>query len=455
MAKYRAYPEYKDAAVEWLDTIPSHWTTAPIKYMALGKESLFLDGDWIESKDISGDEIRYITTGNVGEGIYKEQGAGFISTEKFVELNCTEVFPGDILMSRLNAPIGRSCIVPDLQTRIVTSVDNVIFRPDGGYVKEFLVYLFSCADYFAHTANLARGATMQRISRGLLGNVRVIVPTFAEQTAIANFLDHETAKIDTLIEQQQQLIQLLKEKRQAVISHAVTKGLSSLNGGPNAAMKDCGVEWLGEVPAHWKVAGFKKYLESIVDYRGKTPEKVESGVFLVTARNIKNGIIDYSNSQEFVAESEYQEIMRRGVPEIGDVLFTTEAPLGEVAQIDNTGIALAQRIIKFRGMKDILDNTYLKFFINSLSFQQGLMTYATGSTALGIKSDRLGCLTQLLPPLSEQNEIVDFIKFQSDKMDGIINEAKNAILLMQERRTALISAAVTGKIDVRNWQAPQ
>ncbi|MCE7574154.1 hypothetical protein ACTFQF_07520 [Aliivibrio fischeri] len=111
--KYAAYPEYKDSGVEWLDEIPNHWTTAPIKYLALDNDTLFLDGDWIESKDISDNGIRYITTGNVGEGVYKEQGSGFITEETFQKLNCTEVFEGDILISRLNNPIGRACLVPN------------------------------------------------------------------------------------------------------------------------------------------------------------------------------------------------------------------------------------------------------------------------------------------------------------------------------------------------------
>jgi len=130
-----AYSDYRHSEVEWLDKVPVHWRNVPIKHMALAKESLFLDGDWIESKDISGDEIRYITTGNVGEGSYKEQGLGFISEEKFKQLDCTEVYEGDILISRLNAPIGRSCVVPNLQSKVVTSVDNVIFRPDEKYYK--------------------------------------------------------------------------------------------------------------------------------------------------------------------------------------------------------------------------------------------------------------------------------------------------------------------------------
>src|SRR5690606_34485236 len=138
-AKYQAYAEYKDSGVEWLEVIPSHWTSIAIKFLALDKNSLFLDGDWIESKDISNSGIRYITTGNVGTGFYKEQGSGFITQSTFEQLSCSDVYAADILISRLNLPIRRACIVPDLNSRIVTSVDNVIFRPDEEYHPRFLV----------------------------------------------------------------------------------------------------------------------------------------------------------------------------------------------------------------------------------------------------------------------------------------------------------------------------
>lgn len=207
--------------------------------------------------------------------------------------------------------------------------------------------------------------------------------------------------------------------------------------------KDSGVRWLGAVPSHWIIAGFKKYLESTVDYRGKTPEKMDEGVFLVTARNIKNGIIDYSLSQEYVAFKDYDEIMSRGIPVLGDVLFTTEAPLGEVAQIDNVNIALAQRIIKFRGKKDILDNTYLKYFILSQEFQDSLMTFATGSTALGIKAERIGYLQQCIPPIHEQTQIANFLDHETAKIDYLIEKQQQLIELLKEKRQAVISHAVT------------
>jgi type I restriction enzyme S subunit len=294
---------------------------------------------------------------------------------------------------------------------------------------------------------LATGNVLKILNTDRLGALGVVKVPEEEQRTIAAFLDHETARIDRLIEKQQRLIELLKEKRQAVISHAVTKGLD-----PDVPMKDSGVEWLGQVPAHWLVAGFKKYLALIVDYRGKTPNKTESGVFLVTARNIKNGIVDYSLSQEFISEDEYEEVMRRGKPEVGDVLFTTEAPLGEVAQVDDVSVALAQRIIKFRGQPEVLNNAFLKYFIQSEAFQQGLKTYATGSTALGIKAERLVYLKQLVPPWKEQLRIVEMIEAQMLRIGQVEKSAQQAIALMKERRTALISAAVTGKIDVRNWQ---
>ncbi|HFL2859577.1 TPA: restriction endonuclease subunit S, partial [Pseudomonas aeruginosa] len=326
---FPCYPKYRASGVEWLDQVPDHWSSVPIKYMALERNSLFLDGDWIESKDISSDGIRYITTGNVGEGAYKEQGAGFISEETFHALRCTEVYEGDVLVSRLNNPIGRACVVPNLGGRVVTSVDNVIFRPDLKFYKKFIVYLFSSEEYFKHTSNLARGATMQRISRGLLGNIRVVTPSLEEQTQIARFLDHETARIDALIEEQQRLIELLKEKRQAVISHAVTKGLD-----PTVPMKDSGVEWLGEVPAHWEVRSISSISKKITNgYVGPTRDILvdEPGVRYLQSLHIKSNKIKFEVPY-FVSE-QWSAEHAKSILASGDVLIVQTGDIGQVAVV--------------------------------------------------------------------------------------------------------------------------
>ena len=237
------YERYKDSGIEWIGEIPEGWEVKKIKYLATEEFSLFTDGDWIESKDIVFDEnqIRYITTGNIGEGKYKEQGHTYITDEKFTELNCTEIFPGDLLISRLNPPVGRSCILPDLESRVVTSVDNVVLRPNKIFKKKFLMYAMSNCRYFEHTSLIARGATMQRISRGLLGNVPLTIASdIEEQTAIANYLDRKTAEIDELITQKERLIELYEEEKSAIINQAVTKGID-----PDVRLKDAVLTGLG------------------------------------------------------------------------------------------------------------------------------------------------------------------------------------------------------------------
>ncbi|WP_425059179.1 hypothetical protein SCACP_38540 [Sporomusa carbonis] len=214
-------------------------------------------------------------------------------------------------------------------------------------------------------------------------------------------------------------------------------------------MKDSGVEWLGEVPEHWDVVPLLKKISSIVDYRGRTPQKVEDGIFLLTARNIGKGKIDYECAQEYTTEADYREIVKRGKPVVGHVVFTTEAPLGHVANLDRDDIAIAQRVIKFDGLAKTLDNTFLKYFILSSFFQAQLYSYATGSTALGIKVEKLVYLRLVLPPYSEQQIIVRYLEEQVRNITRIIDAVRSSIDILRERRSALITAAVTGQIDVR------
>ena len=211
--------------------------------------------------------------------------------------------------------------------------------------------------------------------------------------------------------------------------------------------EESGVEWIGEIPKDWNAVPLTKYLESIIDYRGRTPEKTENGRFLVTAKNIRNSQIDYEISQEFTSENEYKKIMTRGIPQIGDVLFTTEAPLGEVANVDDVSIALAQRIIKFRPKPDLLNPYFLKYWLLSYSFQSDLQRYATGSTAQGIKASKLCLLKLNLPPLKEQIQIVKFLDWKTERIDELIRIKERQIELLQEQRTALINQVVTKGLD--------
>jgi type I restriction enzyme S subunit len=229
-----------------------------------------------------------------------------------------------------------------------------------------------------------------------------------------------------------------------VISHAVTKGLD-----PNAPTKDSGMEWPASVPAHWEILPLARVVSQFVDYRGKTPTKIDDGVPLVTATQIKEGRIDHSLDPVFISEEEYAERMTRGFPEKGDVLVTTEAPLGETAQIEDERVALGQRIILMKPNKSKITADYLFTHFRSQFGLNELWKRASGSTASGIRADRLRASAVLVPPLDEQSAIVSWITERVSHLPPIERAIQQQIELLQERRRALISAAVTGKIDVR------
>lgn len=207
-------------------------------------------------------------------------------------------------------------------------------------------------------------------------------------------------------------------------------------------MKDSGVEWIGEIPKDWEIVPLTKQLDSIVDYRGKTPEKTEEGTFLVTAKNIKDGKICYELSKEYVREADYEEIMHRGIPQIGDVLFTTEAPLGQVANVDRTDIALAQRIIKFRALSTV-NNYYLKYWMLNEGFQQFLHSLSTGSTATGLKSSKLFLLPLVSPNIEQQNKIVGYLDAKCSKIDEVIEKQQAIIEKLKEYKLSVIIETVT------------
>lgn len=438
---FYAYPTYKDSGDEWIGAIPDHWSASALKRVfkieggsTPKSDEINWDGDiaWVTPADLSGLSSLFL-------GATKRT----ITSQGLASCGTTLLPVGSLILST-RAPIG------SLAISLISMCTNQGCKglvPNASASSAYFAYVLLTAK--SELNNHGRGSTFLEISGDELGRFSVPTPPFEEQIQIVCFLDHETARIDALIEEQQRLIDLLKEKRGAVISHAVTKGVD-----PAVPMKDSGVEWLGEVPVHWEIGGLTRFIGPVVDYRGRTPTKVDDGIFLITARNIRNGRIDYDASEEYADPESAESLLARGRPEIGDLLFTMEAPLGQVALIDRTDIALAQRIVKFRGEPSVMRNHYLMFWFMSKNCQARLETLATGSTALGIKSSKLGMIECLAPTLNEQDAIISHVQRESERNDALVYEAENVIGLLQERRSALISAAVTGKIDVRGWQPP-
>ena len=213
----------KDSGVEWIGEIPEDWNICKIKYVADSDvENSFIDGDWIESGDISPEGIKYFTTGNVGDGNFKYQGNGYITEETFTKLNCKFAFGGDFIISRLNQPYGRSCIIPNGIDKCVLAVDIVILRPKTEFEKRYLCYTTQCPNYQQAVGDKSRGTAMKRISRNNLGNIFLIKPPHNIQCQIADYLDKKCSEIDTLAKIKQKKIDMLNEYKKSLIYEYVT-----------------------------------------------------------------------------------------------------------------------------------------------------------------------------------------------------------------------------------------
>ena len=356
----------------------------------------------------------------------------------------TYLTDGDLCIAKITPCFenGKGALAEGLTNSVGFGTTELhVVRPGPKIDPRFLFYVSIADDFRKLGESEMYGAGGQkRIDENFIKDWMVPLPPLDTQRRIARFLDEKTARIDALIEKKRALLDRLVEKRQALITRAVTKGLN-----PDAPMKPSGIDWLGDIPAHWEIRGFTKCTNRI-DYRGATPEKSRSGVFLVTAKNIKNGQIDYEVSKEYIPEETFEFVMRRGRPKLGEILFTTEAPLGEIARVDRTDIALAQRIIKFSTSLEYLTNDYLAHWMCSSAFRADIVSRATGSTALGIKASKIVELRCLLPPIHEQVEISELLDHDVATRNVVTKEIQTTIERLTEYRGALITAAVTGLI---------
>jgi type I restriction enzyme S subunit len=440
------YAEYKDSGVEWLGEVPANWEVTRLKFIAHVQTGIAKGKDNVGRETVA---VPYLRVANVQDGHLDLSDVATIEIP-VADLPRYQLRSGDVLMNEGGDfdKLGRGHIWDGSIEPCIHQNHVFAVRPFGVSPEWLNLFTGAIQAQFYFMSRSKQSTNLASISSTNVMELPLVAPPRSERELISKFLGAETAKIDALVEGQQRLVELLKEKRQAVISQAVTKGLDL-----NVQMKDSGVEWLGRVPEHWELGGLTRFIGPVVDYRGRTPTKVDDGVFLVTARNIRNGKIDYEASEEYVEPESAESLLERGRPEIGDLLFTMEAPLGQVALIDRTDIALAQRIVKFRGRPGVLHSSFLLYWLMSDPCQARLTTLATGSTALGIKASKLGMIECLVPPVDEQVTICQSLERDLGILEALVEQAEAASSLLAERRIALISAAVTGKIDVRGFVA--
>jgi type I restriction enzyme, S subunit len=445
--KYRAYVEYKSAESKWMDILPAHWKRAPIKYLVAIR---ITDGPH-ETPEFVDEGIPFLSAEAVKNyklDFTKKRGCITRSLHEIYSKKCLPQID-DVFMVKSGNTTGAIAIVETNDEFNIWSPLALIRANKKKLLPRFVFYSM-CADYFKTSVELSWSqGTQPNIGMGVIENLHVPLAPVEEQRNIINFLDHETAKIDTLIEKQQQLIKLLKEKRQAVISHAVTKGLN-----PNVPMRDSGVEWLGVVPAHWECCSLK-HRARVVDCKHITAEFFDEGIPLASISEVKEWFINLQTAK-LTSEKYYFDLIGGGrKPQPGDIIYSRNATVGEAALVaeDTPTFAMGQDVCLIRLDEDVLPEYVLHVLKSKVVIQQ-LDLAMVGSTFKRINVDDIRNFSLALPPYEEQVEIVDQLKRVLWKHDALVTKAQSAIELMQERRTALISAAVTGKIEVRDWQAP-
>lgn len=442
MAKYKAYPEYKDSGVEFLGLVPNEWSVKSLKNIVV-----IVNGSTPKSgvEEYWDGNINWITPTDLSQksGVYLNDSQRKI-TNKGLDSCGTSLVPENTVILSTRAPIG-SLAIAGTQSCTNQGCKSLVVRNKESSL--FLYYYLSIST--SSLNNLGRGSTFLELSTEDLASFKVPMPNVGIGTVVS-FLDHETAKIDNLIEKQQQLIELLKEKRQAVISHAVTKGLN-----PDVPMKDSGIEWLGDVPAHWDICFLKFKCYTITDGAHISPDTNEGKHYFVSIKDIKKGIIDFNNSL-LTSSASYKYLVETGCkPFSGDILFSKDGTIGQTAIVsDEVDFVVASSLIIIRPDNEKVLPSFMDLLLQSSLVKEQVESFVKGAALRRLSIQNLEKVFGVFPTMSEQQKISDYINAQLNRLDVLESKAIVQIQLLQERRTALISASVTGKIDVRDWVAP-
>lgn len=446
------YPEYKDSGVEWLGEVPAHWPLMRFKWQIDRNDG----GVWGDDPDGEDDIIVLRSTEQTVDGNWRlDDPASRKLTE--AEKRSSILQEGDLLVTKSSGSalhIGKTTLVTHDVAALDCCYSNFMqrIRTKAGFNPRLAWYVMNneiARVQFDLASNSTTG--LANLNGTIIGELVLTVPSVEEQSAITDFLDHETAKIDALVAVQEKLIALLKEKRQAVISHAVTKGLN-----PDAPMRDSGIEWLDAVPVHWEVSRlkFNARIQTGVAKGKDNAGKETITVPYLRVANVQDGYLDLDDIATIEIPAEDLE---RYTLQSGDVLMNEGGDFdklgrghvwrGEVEPCIHQNHVFAVR-------PTALSSEFLSWISSSDYAQFYFMGRSKQSTNLAsISSSNIMELPVVLPPREEQEALHAHLSEETGRLDELVREAERAIALLKERRAALISAAVTGKIDVRGFVA--
>lgn len=432
----KGYGSYQPSPIAWAPRLPAHWRVRRAK-------TLF---ERVKRPVDPGAEV--VTCFRDGTVTLRKKRRLTGYTEAIFELGYQGIRRGDLVIHAMDAFAG-AVGVSDSDGK--ASPVYVACVPRDESLPSYYALIVRQMALSQWILALAKGIRERSTDFrfDVFGTQIVPVPPLEEQAAIVRFIDHANRRIDQFIRSKKKLIALLNEQKQAIIHRAVTRGLD-----PNVKLKDTGVPWLGEIPAHWELRRAKQLCSSIVDCKNRTPDRVDGGQYtVVRTTNIRGGEFSFRGSYP-TDEANFVEWTQRGAPRVGDVFFTREAPAGEACLVpDTTSLCMGQRMMYFRPDARILDPKFLVFSIYGPVGRTYIEHAVNGSTVGHLRLGQVSAFPLLWCPLSEQKNIVRHIEEATSPQTVAIRQAEKEVALAREYRTRLVSDVATGQLDVRTAAA--
>jgi len=444
------YDAYKDSGVEWLGEIPQHWEIQRLKRTVTGCKN----GYWGDTPEGDDSDVPVIRVADFDRFALRipEQDFTIRSVPKD-KRSGRALRSGDLLLEKSGGgdkqPVG-AVVLYDLDMKAVSSNFIGRMRVIDEHDSSYLRYLYAALyDLGVNERAIKQSIGIQNLDADYYLRTKAPIPPLPEQRAIAAYLDRETERIDALVEKKERLIELLEEKRTAVISHAVTKGLDA-----DAEMKDSGVEWLGEIPAGWEVVKLKYLAHSL--QTGPFGSQLHSGDYIsggtpvLNPSHLRGGQIDAD--PDVSVDEETRVRLSRHELESGDVVFARRGELGRCAIVTEKeqGWLCGTGSIRFRPKTSLVEPAFINLACSTNGVAEWFVLKSVGSTMDNLNTDILGELQVAVPPLKVQREITELVGRQSEQIQNLVVKVRDGIDRLKEYRTALISAAVTGRIDVRD-----
>lgn len=449
MGAYNPYASYKKTTCDWLDEVPDHWSFKRIKNIATYNDEVLSD------KTDADYELEYVDISSVSlvNGIEKTETMKF---EKAPSRARRKVKQGDVIVSTVRTYLKAIAPVINPPENMIVSTGFAVVRPMENLHSGYAGYLLQSNGFVGDVVARSVGVSYPAINASDLARIPAVEPPPEEQQTIAAFLDYKTAKIDALIAKKKALLEKLAEKRISLISHAVTKGLD-----PGAPMRDSGIDWLGEIPAHWEFTMLRRMIaKPFANGIFKKREHWGKGNKIVNVFDVyvKGDVIDESTLERVLCNDDEAE---KYSANHGDFFFVRSSlkleGIGKSAVVLQPTEPMVFECHLVRGRPDTnkIDPEFLCYTLNSLYCKQMLISYANQVTMATLDQEKFKSLRLPLPPIEEQRKVVDYLHCQTKKFENHEKVITDVIARLQEYRSALITNAVTGKIDLRNFRLPE